>query len=82
MNWRERLKSWILADPEQSTLYAALDLELSRREPWRLDTRDGVLDDPCRVHDIRRCTICLPDDGLTPEEREEFYGIVAGWEKP
>ena len=47
MKWSDRLWRWLIADPEQSTLYDAIDQELSRQDPNRLDTRDGVLRLPC-----------------------------------
>ena len=47
MSWTDRVWRWLIADPEQSTLYDAIDQELSRQDPTRLDTRDGIFSPPC-----------------------------------
>lgn len=35
--------------------------------PVHSDAELPSRDDPCRVHGIRRCTICLPNDGYAAD---------------
>jgi hypothetical protein len=85
MSWRERLKSWILADPEQSTLYDALDLELSRRERFRLDAADGVGTIwpilPCWERDPKTGRYCTlePEHGGEHWAEDRSGDLVAVW---